>query len=246
MEALCLHLLLSGKEYSMSGKNRLWFIVFGLVLGLGLWSLPSMAQETSSDTPVFVLSVGSRSCTLAADSVEVAQEATAEASAAPRATYRPTLTPIPQPANADETPEAEAAVEGFSSGELVVLTLSDDCADLIEQLEVPENGTLWLSISLENDPETSLPLSTLADDEYPPQLDRRGRFFGCEIGEQGEQVCRVVVTVDDVSYQIDVPVVVQGAFIAPEPTSAPTSAPAEPTSAPAPVEPPPPATTQEP
>ncbi|MFN8375662.1 MAG: hypothetical protein U0694_22680 [Anaerolineae bacterium] len=224
----------------MSGRTRFWLVLCGLLLGFALWSLPSMAQETSGDTPVLVLTVGSRSCTLAPIVVE--ETATAEVSAVPRATYRPTLTPIPTTPSADET---EAPAQGFASGTLVVLTLSDDCANLLSQLQVPENGVLWLSLSLQDDPDSALPLSSLADDDFPPQLDRRGRYFGCSIPDQGEQVCRVVVTVGEVSYQIDVPVTVEGAFVAPTSTAAP-SAP-EPTTAPVSnPQPQPPASTEQP
>jgi hypothetical protein len=214
------------KGIKMSAKSRIWVILCGLVVALVVWSLPSLAQDTS-DMPVFVLTVGSQSCTLAPAEVEVA-EATVAVSAAPRATYRPTLTPLPPTPSGDAAAEgeAEAEVESFSTGDLMVLTLGDDCAELLEQLQVPANGVLWISITLEDDPDTSLPLGSLEDDSFPPQLDQRGRYFGCTIQEQGEQVCHVVVTLGEVSYQIDVPVVVEGAFIAPT-TVAPTSPPPE-------------------
>ena len=231
----------------MSAKTRLWMMILGgLTLGLIVWSIPSFAQDDSGDGPVFVLSVGTRSCTLAlegADEVEGTAEATTEANAVPRATYRPTLTPAAPAPSADATENAtEGAAVGFNAGELVVYTLGDECDNVISQLEVPENGTLWLSISLQDDPNTSLPLSILVDDEFPPQLDRRGRFFGCEIQAQGEQICRVVVTVGDILYQIDVPVVVQGAFFAETNTPAPEAPQATNTPQPAP----PPATTEQP
>jgi hypothetical protein len=227
----------------MTRKDRLWLILCGLLVGFTIWSLPLLAQETPPTEPVFVLTVGSRSCTLAT-APEEAVEAATETSAAPRPTYRPTLTPIPRTPSADAT---EEPADGFNTGDLVVLTLSEDCANLISQLQVPENGTLWLSLSLQDDPNVALPLSALVDDPYPPQLDRRGRFFGCEIAAQGEQVCRVVVTVGETSYQIDVPVVVEGAFVAP-PAAAPTSAPAvqATNTAPPSPPPPPPQTTQNP
>jgi hypothetical protein len=213
----------------MFAKSRIWVVLCGLVVALVVWSLPLMAQDTD-DTPVFVLTVGSQSCTLAPAEVEATPEAevtdaTEEPTEEATATPRPTLTPTPSTTTEEATPEAEA--EGFSTGELVVLTLSEDCIELLEQLQVPENGVLWISITLEDDPDSSLPLSSLEDDEFPPQLDRRGRYFGCSIQEQGEQVCRVVVTLDGVSFQIDVPVVVEGAFVAPATAAPTTSAPVE-------------------
>ena len=42
-----------------------------------------------------------------------------------------------------------------------------------------------------------LTLFPVEDDQFPPHLDRRGRYFGCVIPDEGEQTCRVLVDLND-------------------------------------------------
>jgi hypothetical protein len=208
-----------------------------LMLALALWSAPSFGQEATpeatpeateeADVVVFILSVAGRSCTLAPaveeDEAEATEEADAEATEV-----------VEEEAEATAEATAEGTEEpGYTLDSLPVYTLGEDCEGVISRLQVPSNGTLWISITLEDG--TTLPLASFEDDPYSPTLDRRGSFFGCTIPAEGEQVCHVVVLVENVAFQIDVPVFVGDAFSAPQPTAAP-----EPTAAPPPDEPPPP------
>jgi hypothetical protein len=183
-------------------------ILFGLAL-LAILVFPALALQT---TPAVQLTVGRQSCTLVLASVA---EATAEATS-------------------EATPEAEAEATAEPGSDLPTLTLGDDCEDVAAGLVVPANGTLWLSLMLEDDPDIWLPLSEIEGDENPPQLDRRGRYFGCEIPTQGEQFCLVQVEVDETAYRVMIPVQVAGAFFAPTSTAAPAAT-AAPTATPPPA-----------
>lgn len=86
------------------------------------------------------------------------------------------------------------------------LTLGDGCADVVERLRVPNSGTIWLSLTISDQPDVWLPLDTIADDPAPPQLDQRGRYFGCT--QTDEQVCQVKVEFNTAAYQVAIPLVV--------------------------------------
>lgn len=94
--------------------------------------------------------------------------------------------------------------------------LSDDCDDLEPLLTVPSNGTLWLALLYGDQ---WLELDTVEDDPNPPQLDGRGRYFGCVIPDEGAQVCYVVVTLDEADYLVAVPLWVGDAYFASVPTA---------------------------
>lgn len=150
------------------------------------------------------------------------------------------------------TPEAESTPEANPLADYSVISLGDDCDDLIPLLRAPNNGTLWVALSIPEETEWMV-FETLEDDPAPPTLDRRGRFVGCANPQQGEQVCRVTTLLDEVVHLIEIPFIVGNAYIAPAPTQAATAqatatdqpaqvggAPAEPS--PQPTDPPPPPT----
>jgi len=89
------------------------------------------------------------------------------------------------------------------------LTLGDGCDDVEERLRLPNSGTIWLSLTISDQPDLWLPLDIITDDPTPPQLDQRGRYFGCT--QDGEQVCQVKVEIDTGAYQIAIPLTLDGA-----------------------------------
>ncbi len=157
----------------------------------------TIAQD--DDTPAsLVLTVGNVACELALGDVDLDAE--------PEATPEPESTPEPD-------------------GNLMpVYTLSEDCENVLRRLHVPSNETLWLALSWP-DEEDWLQLDILEDDEHPPQLDRRGRFFGCANQEQGEFVCRVLVDWNGETVLVELPITVNPPYFAPTPTASPTPVP---------------------
>ena len=154
-----------------------------------------VAQEENEINDL-LLSVAGETCAL--ERVDVDPEATPEAT--------PEVTPEPSAATPDWLPD------------LPTYTLGDDCDDVERLLRVPSNGTLWLAL-LSEDGDEWLLLETIEDDPYPPQLDGRGRYFGCAIPVEGEQVCYVVVEWSEETVLIAVPLWVGDAYIAPQPTA---------------------------
>lgn len=90
-----------------------------------------------------------------------------------------------------------------SAGDQPALTLGDGCEDVAARLRVPASGTIWLSLTLSDQPDLWLPLDAVAGDPAPPQLDQRGRYFGCTQG--GDQVCQVTVEINAADYQVAIP-----------------------------------------
>lgn len=122
------------------------------------------------------------------------------------------------------TPEATAE----SGANPPVLTLGDDCVVVATRLVVAANGTLWLSLTRADALGEWLGLDAVEGDDHPPQLDARGRYFGCANPVQGEQVCRVQVEVDEMVYQVEIPMLVGGVYNTP---TAAATAPPPPTAA---------------
>jgi len=83
------------------------------------------------------------------------------------------------------------------------LALGPDCEEVAARLSLPESGTIWLSLTLSDQPDLWLPLNLVAGDPAPPQLDQRGRYFGCT--QASEQVCQVKVEIDAATYQVAIP-----------------------------------------
>jgi hypothetical protein len=158
------------------------------------------AQEEETDDPTLSLSVAGETCAL--ELVEIDPETAPEAT--PEAT--PDVGETPRGLPPDWLPD------------LPTYTLGDDCEDVERLLTVASNGTLWLAL-LSDDDYGWLPLENVEDDPYPPQLDGRGRYFGCANPEEGEQVCYVLVEWNEETVLVAIPIFVGDAYFAPEPTA---------------------------
>ncbi|MEP7294007.1 MAG: hypothetical protein ABI835_19630 [Chloroflexota bacterium] len=111
-----------------------------------------------------------------------------------------------------------------------LLTLGADCADVIENLHVPNNGTIWIKFSVAENEAPWQEFAAVPGDAHPPKFDKRGRFVGCEIPDEGEQTCRALWAFEGTTYLLQIPLVVRTAYIAPV-----VAAPAVSTAAPVPV-----------
>ncbi len=90
-------------------------------------------------------------------------------------------------------------------GDQTALTLGDDCQNVSSRLHIPANATVWLGVTIKDLPGVWLPLSTVEGDTAPPQIDQRGRYFGCTRAEGINQVCEVNVEIDATLYRLAVP-----------------------------------------
>lgn len=172
-------------------------LIIPLVIILLIAALITAQEDESTD---LVLSVSDASCVL--ELVAIEAEATPEA-----------------------TPDQDMDIletEPDWLPDLPIYTIGEDCEDIVPLLTVPSNGTLWLGLLYGDE---WLPLDTLDDDPYPPQLDGRGRYFGCVIPDEGEQVCYVLVTLNDLDYLVEVPIWIGDAYYAPQPTATDEPAP---------------------
>ena len=176
------------------------FVILPLIILL-LFAAIIVAQEEDTPEPDLLLSVAGESCALEIDPESVGTHAMRPPEATPES--EPETTPEPAP---DFLPA------------LPTYTLSDDCDDVKHLLTVPSNGTIWLSLSLPES-EDWLPLSTIEDDPYPPKLDGRGRFFGCAIPMEGEQVCYVLTELEEETVLVALPLWVGDAYYAPQPVA---------------------------
>ncbi len=164
---------------------------------LALFTTFTVARDDDTTAPL-VLTVGNVSCELAPRDVDLDAE--------------PEVTPEPE-----STPEPDEI-------SLPTYTLGEDCENVLCRLHMPSNETLWLALSW-TDEEAWLKLDILEDDEHPPQLDRRGRFFGCANPEQGEFVCRVLVDWNGETVLVELPITVNPPYFAPTPTASPMPVP---------------------
>lgn len=135
----------------------------------------------------------------------------------------------PEEATPEATAEAEATEVAVSAADYPVLTLGNDCADVIPLLYAPTNGTLWVSLWLPDEFPWQQ-FRTVAGDEHPPKFDTRGRFVGCANPEKGEHTCQALWDYEDVTYRIELPMLVGNAYTpsatsVPASTDIPTSAP---------------------
>jgi hypothetical protein len=196
-------------------------ILSGVVLFLltvALWSMPLQAHEESafqqatqrltptptSESIPLLLTVDTSSCVLS-----VYEPPPPEAT--PRATYRPTITPIP----ATPTEEATIDPDAFVLDNAPIYTIGEGCDEVAEYLSVPINDMLWFSLMIDGDDVSFLRLQVIPDDPFQPQLDARGRYFACGIPEEGQQVCQVAVMVSDQAYIVQIPVNVEEAYFVP-------------------------------
>ncbi len=86
----------------------------------------------------------------------------------------------------------------------VVFRVPETCVAVHSRLRAPIDQTVWLSLSLDEQSDW-LTLYTLPYDAHPPTLDRRGRYFGCAMPENGFHTCRVSFEVKGIKYQVLVP-----------------------------------------
>lgn len=100
--------------------------------------------------------------------------------------------------------ERQFAPEDLLAGE-VVYHLGDNCRAVESRLRISQNATIWLAVRNEDDPKEWVELDRVSGDSNPPQLDRRGRFFGCGSENVGVRSCQVTVSVDGVTYRIEAP-----------------------------------------
>lgn len=173
------------------------------------------AGSPAADNPGLEISVGGHTCSL------VLANTLADAAA---------ITPA---ATTEATSEAapEAAPAATAEPTYPLLTLGDDCFEVAAYLGVPSNDVLWIALALPNEP-TWQRFSIDPADKFPPKLDRRGRFVGCTIPEQGAQTCRVLWENFGTTYAIEIPLSVRQPYIPPPATNTPV-APAAPAVVPA-------------
>lgn len=107
-------------------------------------------------------------------------------------------------------------------GETTVYIPGEGCEDLANDLRSFQNGTLWVSLTLEDDPGLWLTLTKVDDDSSPTVIDRRGRYLGCKFAAQGVFICLVNVEIDDQLYRVEIPIIVGPPLGIPAQTAAPT------------------------
>jgi hypothetical protein len=137
----------------------------------------------------------------------------------------------------ETTPEPEVTPEPAAPvlPDYPVLVPADDCARLPHFLYIPTNDTRYMRL-IPADDSATLELAALEDDPYPPIIDRD--YLGCHMADLGEQTCYALVTLDDATYVLAIPVVIGEAYIAPTATDMPTAtSTAIPTNTPTPVPP---------
>jgi hypothetical protein len=205
-------------------KRILFVLLIMLLLGV---SLTLVAQDDTDEVPIMQISVAGFTCDLVLEGVDAGAEATEQAETTPEMEATEEATEEPEVETTEE-PAIEATEEADTESELPVITLGEECDDVIAQLRVARNGTLWIALSVPDEEEWQ-EFDVPEDEEFEPQFDRRGRFIGCNIPAEGEQVCRITWTQGDVTYVIEIPVIVGNAFNAAQPASN-TSSSAEPTS----------------
>jgi hypothetical protein len=129
--------------------------------------------------------------------------------------------------NTNDTPETTPEPGDEPETMYPIISLSDDCENVILQLVVSSNGTLWLGVR-QPEEEDWQQFQLLEDDEFPPALDRRGRYIGCFNPNQGSQTCSVLWESDGDVYLIEIPIFVGAAYFAPTATAQPTATPTAP------------------
>jgi len=175
-----------------------------IILAFVLLGLSVFAQEEVEDeAPILEISGAGKSCSLA-EFVPEDSEATPEA---------------------ENTPEPETTAEA-DKADYPIITLGDDCEDVIPKLTAASNGTVWIAISMP-DEEDWQEFSALEEDDFPPQFDKRGRFIGCHNPHEGEQICSVLWENEEIIYLIEIPIFVGDAYTPRTNTSIETSSQAE-------------------
>lgn len=179
---------------------RVIFIVFALV---GLWVSAAWGQQS---VPIGLeITVSNQTCSLveqtdATATPEAAEEAGASSAAATAEAFSDMFA-------ATLEPSLDLSADG-------VLTLGSDCFEVTPHLQVARNGTLWMALAIPNEPDWQR-FTAIEGDPYPPKFDKRGRFVGCSIPVEGEQVCRFGWDNFGEHYVIEIPVLIGRAYVAP-------------------------------
>ena len=127
-----------------------------------------------------------------------------------------------------------SVTEAVSSAAYPVLTLGSDCDEARAYLTVPSNDVLWVGFAIPNEPDWQR-FEPVPGDEHPPRFDKRGRFIGCTIPLKGEQICRALWQNNGTTFEIEIPVTVRSAYVAPIASTNTPSASFVSTAAPIPV-----------
>lgn len=125
---------------------------------------------------------------------------------------------------ANDNPEVTPEPDDEAEVTYPIISLGDDCESVIPQLVVSSNGTLWIAIE-QIEEEGWQQFDVLEEDEFPPQLDKRGRYIGCRNPNEGNQTCSVLWEMDEETYLIEIPIFVGSSYIAPTSTAQPTATP---------------------
>lgn len=85
-----------------------------------------------------------------------------------------------------------------------VFRVPDSCTSVLSRLRADINETLWLGLSVTNDSDW-LPLHQLSTDQHQPLLDKRGRYLGCRMPEDGFHTCKIGVELNGQHYKVFIP-----------------------------------------
>ncbi len=182
-------------------------LALGVLLISTVFVLGQGSATPSVQTTVLLLTVSHQTCSLVEfDASAVTPEATATATS---------------DAQSIATAEATASATQEMTINYPILTLGDDCATIVPLLEVHSNEILWMKISL---PHEILwqQFMTVQGDPFPPKLDKRGGFIGCNSTQSDQEVYCQVLWKSDMTYLIRIPVRILGEYIA-RATHAPTA-----------------------
>lgn len=166
-----------------------------LVIVVGLFGLILLAQdEADDDVPILQITVSGETCAMV-----ILESEEIEATPEPEETPEPEMTP---------------ELDNTSEPDYPIITLSEDCEDLIPLLLNAKNGTIWIALAVPDEEEWQQ-FEPYEEDDYPPQFDGRGRFVGCSIPQEGEQICHAIWELDEIVYLLEIPIFVGDAYITP-------------------------------
>ena len=86
----------------------------------------------------------------------------------------------------------------------IIYRVPDSCVAVLSRLRASIDQAVWLSLSI-TDQSDWLKLHTIHNDRHTPQLDKRGRYFGCAMPENGFHTCRIGFEMRGQRYQVFVP-----------------------------------------
>ena len=86
----------------------------------------------------------------------------------------------------------------------IIFQVPESCVAVLSRLRASVDQAVWLSLDVDDNSDW-LQLHTVSTDDNPPTLDRRGRYFGCKMPENGFHTCRVGFEMKGQHYQVFVP-----------------------------------------